>query len=109
MTCVCVSPCGRNIRDEFARSKQHLRNYFVNGDGRGLHSPRRSERSQGTHRLLITFADPRNRDRTVLNSRQRRDYPTPWVVWKGEAPVIEVFGPGLPKQPLPAVWLRCEK
>lgn len=62
--------------------------------------------AQGLHRLLVTFADARHRDRTVPQAGLWRGYPTAWVVWRGEAPVIELSGPGLPRQPLPANWLR---
>ena len=58
--------------------------------------------------LLVTFANTRNLDRTVPNSGLWRGYPTPWIVWKGEAPVLEVSGPDLKQQPVPARWLRCE-
>lgn len=61
--------------------------------------------AKGKHPLLVTFADARNRDRIVHNSNLWRDYPTPWVVWQGEAPVIEISGPGFEKQPIPAKWL----
>ena len=63
--------------------------------------------AKGAHRLLVTFADARHRDRTVHNSGLWRGYPTPWVVWKGEAPVLEISGPGLKRQPIPAEWIRC--
>ncbi len=62
--------------------------------------------AKGLHRLFVTFADARHHDRTVPQSGLWRGYPTPWVVWKGEAPAIELSGPGLPRQPLPADWLR---
>lgn len=64
--------------------------------------------AKGAHRLLITFADARHRDRTVHGSGLWRGYPTPWVVWKGEAPVIELSGPGMDRQPLPSGWLTHE-
>ena len=58
------------------------------------------------HRLLVTFADARHRDHTVRNSGLWGGYPSPWVVWKGEAPVIEVSGPGVNRQPVPTAWLE---
>lgn len=61
--------------------------------------------AKGPHRLLVTFADARSRDRTVHNSQLWRSYPRPWVVWKGEAPVIDISGPGVNRQPLPTAWL----
>ena len=74
--------------------------------GRGLWSV---PLAKGGHRLLITFADARNLDRTVHNSGLWRGYPMPWVVWKGESPVPEISGPGFAKQPLPTAWLRRQK
>ncbi len=71
--------------------------------GRGLWSV---PLAKGPHRLLVTFADARHRDRTVHNSGLWRGYPKPWVVWKGEAPTLEISGPGMSKQPLPEAWLR---
>jgi hypothetical protein len=65
--------------------------------------------AKGAHKLLITFADARHRDRTVRAPGLWRGYPTPWVVWKGEAPVIEISGPDLLKQTIPDAWLRKEK
>jgi hypothetical protein len=62
---------------------------------------------KGTHRFQVVFADARAKD----VERQRIDYwwgyPTPWVVWRGAAPVLELSGPGLARQPVPAAWLRC--
>lgn len=60
---------------------------------------------KGRHRLLVSFADARHRDRTVHNSGLWAGYPSPWVVWKGEAPIIEVSGPRFSRQPLPNQWL----
>jgi hypothetical protein len=64
--------------------------------------------AKGAHRLLVTFADARNRDRTVHNSGLWGGYPSPWVVWKGEAPVIEISGPNVTKEPIPSAWLKQE-
>lgn len=65
--------------------------------------------AKGLHRLTVTFADARHRDRVVRNPGLWRGYPTPWVVWQGEAPVLEVTAPDGKRQPLPAAWLKCEK
>jgi len=73
--------------------------------GRGLWSV---PLAKGPHRLLVTFADARHRDRTVHTSGLWAGYPSPWVVWKGEAPVIEISGPNVTKQPVPATWLKHE-
>lgn len=64
--------------------------------------------AKGAHKLLVTFADARHRDRTVHAPGLWRGYPTPWVVWKGEAPEIQISGPNLVKQPIPISWLQRE-
>jgi hypothetical protein len=61
---------------------------------------------QGLHRFSVTFADARNRDRTVPTSGLWRNYPTPWVTWPGESPTLEISGPACPRQPIPSAWLR---
>jgi hypothetical protein len=71
--------------------------------GRGLWSV---PLAQGLHRLQVTFADARHRDRTVHGAGLWGGYPSPWVVWKGAAPVLEISGPGFAKQPIPSDWLR---
>jgi hypothetical protein len=43
--------------------------------------------------------------KTIHNAGLRRGYPTPWVVWKGEALVIEVSGLDIENQPLAQEWL----
>lgn len=62
--------------------------------------------AQGLHRFQVVFADARAKD----VERQRIDYwwgyPSPWVVWRGTAPGLEISGPGLARQPVPAAWLR---
>lgn len=73
--------------------------------GRGLWSV---PLAKGPHRLLVTFADARHRDRTVHTSGLWAGYPSPWVVWKGEVPVIGISGPNVTKQPVPATWLKHE-
>jgi hypothetical protein len=61
--------------------------------------------AKGAHRFQVVYADARAKD----IEKQRVDYwwgyPTPWVVWRGTAPVLEVSGPNLKKQPLPSAWL----
>ncbi|MEI6645914.1 MAG: chitobiase/beta-hexosaminidase C-terminal domain-containing protein [bacterium] len=71
--------------------------------GRGLWSV---PLAKGPHRLLVTFADARHRDRTVHTSGLWAGYPSPWVVWKGESPVLEISGPGTHKKTIPQEWLR---
>ena len=62
--------------------------------------------AKGAHRLLVTFADARHRDHTVHAPGLWRGYPTPWVVWKGDAPEIQISGPGHSRQPVPTPWLK---
>ena len=71
--------------------------------GRGLWSV---ALEQGLHEFRLTYADVRHRDRTVPRSGLWRGYPTPWVLWQGESPVIEISGPKFEKRPIPADWLR---
>lgn len=62
--------------------------------------------SKGPHRLLVTFADARHRDRLVHKPGLWRGYPAPWIVWPGEVPVLEVTAPNLPRLPIPQSWLK---
>lgn len=71
--------------------------------GRGLWSV---PLAKGQHHLQVTFADARHLDRTVHNSGLWGGYPSPWATWKGEAPLIEISGPNVTKQPIPAAWLK---
>lgn len=61
--------------------------------------------AQGAHRFQVVYADARAKD----IEKQRVDYwwgyPTPWVVWRGTAPVLEISGPELRRQPIPVAWL----
>ena len=65
--------------------------------------------AKGLHEIKVTFADVRHRDRTVPRSGLWRGYPTPWVLWQGESPVIEISGPQVEKRPIPAAWLQRAK
>lgn len=60
---------------------------------------------QGAHRLLVVFADARAKDLAHQRIDYWRGYPSPWVVWTGTAPALELSGPGLSPQPVPAAWL----
>jgi hypothetical protein len=61
---------------------------------------------KGAHRFQVVYADARAKD----IEKQRVDYwwgyPTPWVVWRGTAPVLEISAPELERQPVPAAWLK---
>ena len=55
----------------------------------------------GLHRFAVTFADARAKDLENQENGLWRNYPNPWVVWRGIAPVIEVSGPEMERQPIP--------
>lgn len=63
---------------------------------------------EGLHPFMVTYADARARDVWKQKTDLWRGYPTPWVVWQGKAPELEVSGPGLKKQPVPGNWLWYE-
>ena len=60
---------------------------------------------KGLHTFAVTFADARAKD---INNQKRNlwnNYPEPWAVWRGAAPTIEMSGPSIERQPVPAAWL----
>jgi hypothetical protein len=61
---------------------------------------------KGLHHVLVTFADARHRNGTIPRPGMWRSYPTPWVIWQGEASPIEISGPGVARQPIPVDWFR---
>ncbi len=62
--------------------------------------------ARGAHHLRVSFVDARHLDRKCHQLGLWRGYPSPWVVWSGEAPVIDVSGSGIPRQAIPQDWLR---
>ncbi len=62
--------------------------------------------AKGLHRFKVTFADARAKDIENQRIDLWGDYPQPRTTWRGVAPVIEVSGPGLERQPLPDAWLK---
>ena len=60
----------------------------------------------GLHSLEVIYADARAKDLTKQRCDYWRAYPSPWCVWTGEAPAIEVSGPGLERAPVPDSWLK---
>ena len=62
--------------------------------------------AKGLHHFMVTFADARAKD--IENQRVDlwRGYPEPATTWRGVAPVLEVSGPGLPRQSIPDGWLK---
>ena len=63
---------------------------------------------KGLHRFMVTFADARAKDVWKQKSDLWRGYPTPWVVWRGKTPTLEVSGPGIKRQPVPRGWMWLE-
>lgn len=64
--------------------------------------------ARGPHRLTITFADARTRDKKMPYANLWRGYPAPWVIWRGETPTLELSGPGHHRGPLPNAWLSSQ-
>ncbi|RFC46153.1 MAG: Chitobiase/beta-hexosaminidase C-terminal domain-containing protein [Verrucomicrobia bacterium] len=62
--------------------------------------------AKGLHKLQVVYTDTRTKP---FKHETWMNWPNPAVLWKGEAPVLEISGPGLSKQPIPDAWLRKEK
>lgn len=65
--------------------------------------------AKGLHHFRVTFADARAKDLEHQRVDLWGHYPYAQTTWKGVAPVIEMSGPGLSRQPIPNAWLTCEK
>lgn len=61
---------------------------------------------KGLHRLMVTFADARAKDLENQRVDLAMHYPYAQTTWKGIAPVLEMSGPGLKRQPVPEEWLK---
>lgn len=61
--------------------------------------------ASGDHAFEVVFVDTRSRP---YKYETWRDWPSPQVLWQGTAPVLEISGPGMERQPVPAAWLRRE-
>lgn len=61
---------------------------------------------KGLHTFRVTFADARAKELENQRIDLWRHYPWAETTWKGKAPVLEVSGPGLDRQPLPNAWLK---
>ena len=59
----------------------------------------------GLHTFQVIFADARAKNLRTQRCDYWRAYPSPWCVWTGETPTIDVSGPGLDRAPLPDSWL----
>jgi len=62
--------------------------------------------AKGPHKFKVIFTDTRT---SPYKHETWQNWPNLAVLWKGEAPVIEVSGPGVEKMPIPQEWLRREK
>ncbi len=65
--------------------------------------------NKGPHALKVIFADAREKDVDHQRSTINMFYPTPWSVWRGTAPVIEISSGKLEQQPIPTAWLYHKK
>lgn len=57
---------------------------------------------RGSHGLKVVSADTRAKDIDHQRIDDWWSYPTPWVVWRRTAPTLDVSGPGLERQAVPA-------
>lgn len=57
---------------------------------------------KGSHSLQVVFIDQRPGDKEA--SKGWNNVMGDWM-WKGDAPQLELSGPGLPRQRIPAAWL----
>lgn len=62
--------------------------------------------AKGPHKLQVIYTDTRTKP---FKHETWMNWPNPAVLWKGEAPVLEISGPDLLKQTIPDAWLRKEK
>lgn len=60
---------------------------------------------KGAHPFQVIFVDTRAKP---YKYETWRDWPNPAVLWPGTVPALEITGPGLDRQPLPAHWLVCD-
>jgi hypothetical protein len=61
--------------------------------------------AKGPHRFQVIYTDTRTKP---FKHETWMNWPNPAVLWKGGAPTLEISGPGIDKQPLPAAWLTRE-
>ncbi len=64
---------------------------------------------KGLHTLKVIFADAREKDIDHQHSQLSMFYPTPWSVWRGTAPGLEISSDKIERQPIPASWLLRKK
>ena len=62
--------------------------------------------AKGLHKLQVIYTDTRTKP---FKHETWMNWPNPAVLWKGEAPVIEISGPDLLRQAIPDAWLQKEK
>jgi len=61
---------------------------------------------KGLHEFMVTFADARAKELQKQRIDLWSNYPYPETTWKGTVPKLEVSGPGLKRQTVPAGWLK---
>lgn len=64
-----------------------------------------AHKDRGEIQFQVIYTDTRTKP---FKHETWMNWPNPAVVWKGGAPTLEVSGPGIEKQPLPAAWLKHE-
>ena len=62
--------------------------------------------ARGLHKFRVIFVDTRTKP---YKHETWQNWPNLDVLWKGTAPVLEVSGPGIDKQPIPSAWLLSER
>lgn len=58
--------------------------------------------AKGAHEFMVIFVDTRSKP---FKYETWRDWPNPAVLWSGVAPTLEIAGPGIARQAVPAAWL----
>ena len=62
--------------------------------------------AKGPHRFQVIYTDTRTKP---FKHETWMNWPNPAVLWKGEAPTLEVSGPSIERQAIPREWLRREE
>jgi hypothetical protein len=59
--------------------------------------------AKGPHKFRVIFVDTRTKP---YKHETWQNWPNLDVLWKGVTPTLEVAGPGIARQSIPAVWLK---
>ncbi|MEI7946845.1 MAG: chitobiase/beta-hexosaminidase C-terminal domain-containing protein [bacterium] len=59
--------------------------------------------AKGPHKFKVIFTDTRTKP---YKHETWQNWPNLAVLWTGIAPSLEITGPGITKQPIPAAWLK---